>query len=88
MCDNTLYVKGQKACVHCTVCVNFMFVPSRYESVLVLQQPVEEDSGTYKIVASAGSQSKEFSFKLYVKGKVFSISCTTCCRYFICEQPD
>lgn len=39
----------------------------RYESVLVLRHPVEEDSGTYKIVASAGSQSAEFSFKLHVK---------------------
>lgn len=88
MCDNTLYVKGQKAWVHCTVHVNFMSVPSRYESVLVLQHPVEEDSGTYKILASAGSQSKEFSFKLYVKGKTLSIPCATCCRYFICEQTD
>ncbi|KAL6486112.1 hypothetical protein MHYP_G00055040 [Metynnis hypsauchen] len=39
----------------------------RYESVLVLRHPEEEDSGTYKIVASAGSKSAEFSFKLNVK---------------------
>ncbi|KAF4070920.1 hypothetical protein AMELA_G00279030 [Ameiurus melas] len=39
----------------------------RYESVLILRHPIEEDSGTYKIVASAGSQRKDFSFKLYVE---------------------
>ncbi|MCJ8743547.1 hypothetical protein PDJAM_G00095280 [Pangasius djambal] len=44
-----------------------LLADKRYESVLVLRHPVEEDSGTYKILASAGSKSKEFSFKLYVK---------------------
>lgn len=53
--------------------VLMMSVPSRYESVLVLQHPVEEDSGTYKIVASAGKiESKEFSFKLFVTGNILS----------------
>ncbi|KAG7316741.1 hypothetical protein KOW79_020282 [Hemibagrus wyckioides] len=44
-----------------------LLADKRYESVLILRHPVEEDSGTYKIVASAGSQTKEFSFKLYVE---------------------
>ncbi|XP_066533035.1 platelet-derived growth factor receptor alpha isoform X2 [Hoplias malabaricus] len=39
----------------------------RYEGVLVLWHPVEEDSGVYKIVASTDSQRAEFSFKLLVK---------------------
>ncbi|XP_027001962.2 platelet-derived growth factor receptor alpha isoform X1 [Tachysurus fulvidraco] len=43
-----------------------LLADKRYESVLVLRHPVEEDGGKYKIVASAGSQTKEFSFKLYV----------------------
>ncbi|KAM9435321.1 platelet-derived growth factor receptor alpha isoform 1-T4 [Clarias gariepinus] len=40
---------------------------NRYESVLILQHLLEDDSGTYKIVASIGLQSAEFSFKLTVK---------------------
>ncbi|KAI5090427.1 platelet-derived growth factor receptor alpha [Silurus meridionalis] len=44
-----------------------LLADKRYESVLVLRHPIEEDSGTYKIVASVGSQSKEFSFKILVK---------------------
>lgn len=48
-------------------------VASRYESVLVLRHPVEDDSGTYRIVASAGKvKSKEFSFKLQVKGNILT----------------
>lgn len=63
-----------------------MSVPSRYESVLILRHPVEDDSGTYKITASVGSQRKEFSFKLYVEGNLLSIPFAICCRYFICAQ--
>ncbi|XP_076873224.1 platelet-derived growth factor receptor alpha isoform X2 [Brachyhypopomus gauderio] len=39
----------------------------RYESVLVLRQPVEEDSGTYMMVAQAGSRSADFSFMILVQ---------------------
>ncbi|XP_030627008.1 platelet-derived growth factor receptor alpha [Chanos chanos] len=39
----------------------------RYESVLVLKHPLEEDSGTYKILAVAGPHTAEFSFSLQVK---------------------
>lgn len=57
----TLLVFCQEIKVHSVAC--------RYESVLLLRHPVEEDSGTYKIVASASKvKSKEFSFKLYVEG--------------------
>lgn len=75
-CCNIPNVQGKKVCVNCTVRLKFMSVPSRYECVLVLRHPIEEDSGTYKIVASAGkAQSEEFSFKLDVKGDVPSMFC-------------
>ncbi|XP_051511426.1 platelet-derived growth factor receptor alpha-like [Myxocyprinus asiaticus] len=39
----------------------------RYENIFVLHHPIEEDSGTYEIVASVGSRSSRFSFKLLVE---------------------
>ncbi|XP_073712064.1 platelet-derived growth factor receptor alpha [Misgurnus anguillicaudatus] len=39
----------------------------RYENILVLRHPTEEDSGTYEIVASIGSKRSVFSFKLLVE---------------------
>ncbi|KAA0708701.1 Platelet-derived growth factor receptor alpha [Triplophysa tibetana] len=39
----------------------------RYENILVLRHPIEEDSGIYKIVASIGSRNSTFSFKLLVE---------------------
>ncbi|TRY94941.1 hypothetical protein DNTS_013092 [Danionella cerebrum] len=39
----------------------------RYENILVLHHPIEEDSGVYEIVASTGSRSSRFSFKLLVE---------------------
>ncbi|XP_062858175.1 platelet-derived growth factor receptor alpha isoform X2 [Trichomycterus rosablanca] len=41
----------------------------RYENVLVLWHPVEEDSGMYKIIASVGLQSDTFSFMLHVRAE-------------------
>ncbi|XP_051951302.1 platelet-derived growth factor receptor alpha [Xyrauchen texanus] len=45
----------------------------RYENIFVLQHPIEEDSGIYEIVASAGSRSSRFSFKLLVEA-VYQVS--------------
>ncbi|XP_016427418.1 platelet-derived growth factor receptor alpha-like [Sinocyclocheilus rhinocerous] len=39
----------------------------RYENILVLRHPIEEDSGVYEIVASTGSRTSRFSFKLLVE---------------------
>ncbi|XP_057209767.1 platelet-derived growth factor receptor alpha isoform X2 [Triplophysa rosa] len=39
----------------------------RYENILVLRHPTEEDSGIYEIIASIGSKSSKFSFKLLVE---------------------
>ncbi|XP_051501293.1 platelet-derived growth factor receptor alpha isoform X2 [Myxocyprinus asiaticus] len=45
----------------------------RYENIFVLRHPIEEDSGIYEIVASAGSRSSRFSFKLLVEA-VYQVS--------------
>ncbi|KAK7133193.1 hypothetical protein R3I94_015161 [Phoxinus phoxinus] len=39
----------------------------RYENILVFRHPIEEDSGTYEVVASTGSRISRFSFKLLVE---------------------
>ncbi|KAL1254660.1 hypothetical protein QQF64_016889, partial [Cirrhinus molitorella] len=39
----------------------------RYENILVLRHPIEEDSGVYEIVASTASRTSRFSFKLLVE---------------------
>lgn len=39
----------------------------RYENILILRHPVEEDSGIYEIVASTGSRTSQFSFKLLIE---------------------
>lgn len=39
----------------------------RYENILVLRHPIEEDSGIYEVVASTGSRTSRFSFKLLVE---------------------
>ncbi|KAI2651924.1 Platelet-derived growth factor receptor alpha [Labeo rohita] len=39
----------------------------RYENILVLRHPIEEDSGIYEIVASTGSKTSRFTFKLLVE---------------------
>ncbi|XP_077076669.1 platelet-derived growth factor receptor alpha [Siphateles boraxobius] len=39
----------------------------RYENILVFRHPIEEDSGIYEVVASTGSRTSRFSFKLLVE---------------------
>ncbi|KAK9956390.1 hypothetical protein ABG768_014126 [Culter alburnus] len=39
----------------------------RYENILVLRHPIEEDSGIYEVVASTGSRTSKFAFKLLVE---------------------
>uniref|UniRef100_A0A8C1EBX5 Platelet-derived growth factor receptor alpha n=1 Tax=Cyprinus carpio carpio TaxID=630221 RepID=A0A8C1EBX5_CYPCA len=41
----------------------------RYKNILVLRHPIEEDSGIYEIVASTGSRTSRFSFKLLVEAR-------------------
>uniref|UniRef100_A0A8C2D9S9 Platelet-derived growth factor receptor alpha n=1 Tax=Cyprinus carpio TaxID=7962 RepID=A0A8C2D9S9_CYPCA len=45
----------------------------RYKNILVLRHPIEEDSGMYEIVASTGSRTSRFSFKLLVEARYLEL---------------
>lgn len=48
---------------------SFICCSPRYQSILMLRQPLLKDSGNYTITAVSGSRTAQFSFNLKVKGK-------------------
>lgn len=72
--NNLNLIKSVTSFIILSFCHNNVFFLQRYENILVLRHPIEEDSGVYEIVASTASRTSRFSFKLLVEGIIISNS--------------